>query len=61
MPSRHSSTPEPCRGESTLSRGDDGLLMLDETWTWESREGSGTSRLQEIKDGGGNSTEDSDF
>lgn len=49
------------RCKSTLSRGDDGILMLDETWTWESREGSGTSRLQEIKDLGGNSTGASDL
>ncbi|MFG2818584.1 hypothetical protein ACGFX4_04055 [Kitasatospora sp. NPDC048365] len=33
---------------SELSRLADGRLRLDETWAWESREGSGTSAVEEV-------------
>ncbi|GAA2741807.1 MULTISPECIES: hypothetical protein [Kitasatospora] len=33
---------------SELSRLPDGRLRLDETWTWESRAGSGTSTVEEV-------------
>jgi len=33
---------------SELSRLPDGRLRLDETWSWESREGSGTSAVEEV-------------
>ncbi|WP_371502237.1 hypothetical protein OG871_34565 [Kitasatospora sp. NBC_00374] len=36
---------------SLLSRLPDGRLRLDETWRWESREGSGTSAVEEVLPG----------
>ncbi|WP_354644071.1 hypothetical protein [Kitasatospora camelliae] len=33
---------------STLTRLPDGRLRLDETWAWESREGRGTSAVEEL-------------
>ncbi|MEE6257225.1 bifunctional helix-turn-helix transcriptional regulator/GNAT family N-acetyltransferase [Plantactinospora sonchi] len=34
---------------STVSRLPDGRLRLDETWSWESRDGSGTSAVEEVR------------
>lgn len=36
------------RCRSVISRLPDGRLRLDETWAWESREGAGTSAVEEI-------------
>jgi hypothetical protein len=38
---------------STVSELPDGRVRLDETWEWESRDGSGTSVVEEIATPGG--------
>ncbi len=37
------------RCESVIALDGEGRLILDESWEWESREGSGTSRLKEVR------------
>lgn len=37
------------RCESQITMTDDGRLQLLETWEWESRDGSGTSTLEELR------------
>jgi hypothetical protein len=39
------------RCSTVISLDGDGLLVLSETWRWESRPGSGTSVLREIRTG----------
>lgn len=39
------------RSIDRIERLGDGRMRLHETWTWESRAGSGTSVLEEIRDG----------